>query len=59
MNVTDLDGKPERCSWTMNMQGYVCAHSVNVGSGLVVGPFVLGRRPVDKRRPHIRMRESG
>ena len=43
----------------MNMQGNVRAQSVNVGSALVAGPFALGKRPVDKRRPYTRMRGTG
>jgi len=42
----------------MNMHGNVCAHSVNVGSALVAGPFALGRRHVDKRRPYTRLHGS-
>jgi hypothetical protein len=43
----------------MNMHGNVCAHSVNVGSALVAGPFALGRRHVDKRRPYTRLHGYG
>jgi hypothetical protein len=43
----------------MNRQENVSTHSVNVGSALVAGPFALGRRPVDKRRPYTRLHGYG
>jgi len=43
----------------MNLQENVRAHPVNVGSPLVAGPFALGKRPVDKRRPYTRLPGPG